>query len=193
MYGSAGTGLSENTQESEHFSPGKCRRQRSHLGLWPWQRTGESGLVGPWKGGTCMAHLGLGLHRTPGNLSSLDLGSAGDIWPTWDCMPRAGRTLSSLDLGSAWDTWPTCDWALTKHSAAWVVGSEKCPSSWTLADPVLSVHTRAPHKVQKYLFEVFLPLHSTTEQVTLNKVYCRLFLLGLRLDIEETHKQRRPS
>ena len=71
MYGSAGTGLSENTQESEQLRSGKCRRQRSHLGLWPWQRTWESGLVGPEKSGTCMAHLGLGLHRTPG------------IWAAW--------------------------------------------------------------------------------------------------------------
>ena len=31
-----------------------------------------------------MAQLGLGLHTTPGILSSLDLGSALDKEPTWD-------------------------------------------------------------------------------------------------------------
>ena len=43
------------------------------------------------------------------------------------------------------------------------------------------------------VFAEFMPLHSTTEKVTLNKVYCHLFLLELRLDIEEICKHRRPS
>ena len=53
--------------------------------------------------------------------------------------------------------------------------------------------TRAPHKSQRYLFAVFLPLHNTTEQMTLNRIYYCPFLSGLRLDIEETCKQRRPA
>ena len=115
-----------NILEHEQLGPGKCIRQRAHLGLcsgrmpghfglgragdawlnWDWafiehperwavlalevqetknppgtvprQRTGESGLLGPEKSKRYMAQLWWGLHRTPGNLSSLDLGSAGD-------------------------------------------------------------------------------------------------------------------
>ena len=54
-------------------------------GTVPRHRTGESGLLGPGKSKRYMAQLGLVLHTTPGNLSSLHLGSAGDTWPNWDC------------------------------------------------------------------------------------------------------------
>ena len=113
----------------------------------PRHRTGESGLLGPGKSKRYIAQLGLGLHRTPGNLRSLDLGSAGDTRPNWDCTPSTGRTLGSLGLGSAWDTWPSCDCALTGHPEAWVIGSEKCTSPWTLADPVLSIHYKGSPQI----------------------------------------------
>ena len=181
--------------ELEQLGPGKCIRQRAHLGLclgrtpshfglgragdawlnWDWafiehperwsawalevqetknppetvprQITGESGLLGPGKSKRYIAQLGLGLHRTPGNLRSLDLGSAGDTRPNWDCTPSTGRTLGSLGLGSAWDTWPSCDCALTGHPGAWVVGCEKCTSPCTLADPVLSIHYKGSPQI----------------------------------------------
>ena len=70
-----------------------------------------------------MAQLGLGIHRTPRNMSSLGLGSAGDKEPTWDCAPN--RELGSLDclgLGRARDTWFNWGWAFIQHlgiCAAW--------------------------------------------------------------------------
>ena len=184
-----------NILEPEQLGPGKCIRQRAHLGLcsgrtpghfrlgragdawlnWDWaviehpeiwaawalevqetkiqpgtvpqQKTGESGLLGPGKSKRYMVQLGLGLHRTPWNLSSLDLGSAGDTQPTWDCTPSTGCTLGSLGLGSAGDTWPSCDCALTGHPGASVVGSEKWTLPWTLADSVLSIHYKGSPQI----------------------------------------------
>ena len=140
-----------------------------------------------------MAQLGLGLHTTPGILSSLDLGSAGDTgqpgtaslaqdgpqvdwaWevheihgPPVTVPSRGTQELECLDLRSA------------HHLGLWQ----------TLCCPFT---TRAPHKSQRYLFAVFLRLHNTTEQMTLNRIYYCPFLSGLRLDIEETCKQRRPA
>ena len=179
----------------EQLGPGKCIRQRAHLGLcsgrtpghfglgraggawlnWDWafiehperwaalalevqettnppgtvlqQKTEESGLLGSGKIKRYVAQLVLNRHRTPRNLRSLDLGSAGDTWPSWDCTPSTGRTLGSLGLGSAWDTWPSCDCALTGHPGAWVVGCEKCTSPCTLADPVLSIHYKGSPQI----------------------------------------------
>ena len=74
-----------------------------------------------------------------------------------------------------------------------MVGSEKCTSPWTLADPLLSIHFKGSPQIPAAFVCSLLPLHSTTEQMTLNSVYCHIFLSGLRLDIEETYKQRRPA
>ena len=46
-----------------------------------------------------MAQLGLGSHRTPRNMSSLGLGSAGDKDPTWDCAPTEN-----------WGVWTAWAW-----------------------------------------------------------------------------------
>ena len=156
--------------ELEQLGPGKCIRQRAHLGLcsgrtpghfglgraggawlnWDWafiehperwaalalevqetknppgtvlqQKTEESGLLGSGKIKRYVAQLVLNRHRTP-------------------------RNLRSLGLGSAWDTWPSCDCALTGHPEAWVIGSEKCTSPWTLADPVLSIHYKGSPQI----------------------------------------------
>ena len=58
MHGSTGTGHSWNTQESEQFRPGKCRRQRTNLGLCP--------------------------DRELGSLDWLGLARVGHAWLTWD-------------------------------------------------------------------------------------------------------------
>ena len=54
-------------------------------GTVPRQRIWKSGLLGPGKSKRYMAQLGLVFHTTPRNLSTLDLRSAGDTRPTWDC------------------------------------------------------------------------------------------------------------
>ena len=117
-----------------------------------------------------MAQLGLGIHRTPRNLGNLGLGSAGDNEPTLNCA-----------LTENWGVWAA--WAWEEQE---IQGPPVTVPSWSTQElerlDLRSAHhlglwetlccpftTRAPHKSQGYLFAVFLPLHNTTEQVTLNK------------------------
>ena len=64
-----------NILEPEQLGPGKCIRQRAPPGTMLRQNTRP---LWPGKSRRYMAQLGLGLHTTPGILSSLDLGSSGD-------------------------------------------------------------------------------------------------------------------
>ena len=119
MYGSTGTGISENTQESEQLRPGKCRRQRTHLGLCPG--------------------------RELGSLDWLGLGRVGHAWLTWDW-----AFIEHLGTWVAW-AWEVHEIhgpsvTVPSWSRAWVVGSKKCTSPWTLADPGLSIHYKGSPK-----------------------------------------------
>ena len=159
-------------QNTRPLWPGKSRRCMAQLGMcshrtprnmsslgfgsavdkeptWDCAPTENWGVwtAWAWKEQEIHGSAGTGPSRTPGNLSSLELGSAGDTQPTWDCTPSTGRTLGSLGLGSAWDTWPSYDSALAGHPGAWVVGSEKCTSPWSLADPLLSIYYKGSPQI----------------------------------------------
>ena len=104
-------------------------------------------LLGPGKGTKRTAYPGLCPCGTPENLSCLDLGSARNSGPTWhlgQCPCRAPWRQISLDPGS------TC-----------------CLGLWQTQCGPSTVSTC--HTCQRYLFAVSLPLHNTTEQVSLNK------------------------
>ena len=66
-----------------------------------------------------MVHLGLYTHGAPVSPSGLELTTAGDTWPTWDCAP-------AVHLGAlvAWtwevqETWLTWDYSLMKCPDVW--------------------------------------------------------------------------
>lgn len=98
-----------------------------------------------------MAHLGLDLHRTPGNLSSLGLGVHEIHGPPVTVPSWSIQELEWLDLRSA------------HHLGLWQ----------TLYFPFT---TRTPPQTPEVFVALFLPLHSTTEKVTLIRVCCHLFL-----------------
>ena len=78
--------------------------------------------------------------------------------------------LSSLDLGSARNPGPTLDSSPAEQPGAWAVLTRKAHTrgeqEQTQCGPVT---TSTPHTHQWYFFAVFLPPHSTTEQLSLNK------------------------
>ena len=100
--------------------------------------------LGPEKGTKHTAHLGL-------------------------CPCGAPENLSSLDRGSAWNKGPTGESALAEHAgarAAWTWGVHAA-SGW--GNPAWSVRCEhSPHMLAAFVW-VSLPLHITTEQVSLNK------------------------
>ena len=95
-----------NILEPEHLGPGKCMRQRAHLGLcsgrtpghlaWEEQEmygstgtgisenTQESEQLRPGKCRRQRTHLGLCPGRDLGSLDWLGLGRVGHTWLTWD-------------------------------------------------------------------------------------------------------------
>ena len=154
----------------EQLGPGKCIRQRAHLGLCSGRTPGHFGLGragGAWLNWDWAfiehperwAALALEVQETknpPGTVlqqktEESGLLGSGKIKRYVAQLVlnrhRTPRNLRSLGLGSAWDTWPSCDCALTGHPGAWVVGCEKCTSPCTLADPVLSIHYKGSPQI----------------------------------------------
>ena len=135
-------------------------RQRSHctprkLSGWDW---GGDKMHRTW--GVCT-------HQAPGHLSCLDLGKARNtdptesvpLWSTQEPEPEQVRPGKCTKCRAHFGQFP---WRAT---GAW---PGKCTPSWAGANPVWSIHCKqSPH--MQCLFAVFLPPHSTTEKVSLNK------------------------
>ena len=84
------------------------------------------------------------------------------LWSTWE--PEC------LVLGTAWNAGPTWHSALIEHPGPWAVvdlGSTHCLGLWQ--NQHCPYTATLPTHASGYLFAVSLPLHSTTEQVSLNK------------------------
>ena len=84
------------------------------------------------------------------------------------CFCREPRSLRSLDLGSAQNAGPTQDSALAEHTGAWAVWTREAHATLGCGKPSAVHPLGAPHTRHWQLFVVSLPLHSTTEQVSLN-------------------------
>ena len=119
-----------------------------------------------WDGRKTQAQPTLHLCGVPENLnlSGLDLGSACKPGPTSDSSQQSNLESEQCRLGKH----TRCEW-----------GQTQCGR--------ITVNTR-----QWYLFAVFLPPQSTTEQASLKKVTTTApFVLGWKLDTEETSKQKK--
>ena len=136
------------------------------------------------------AHLGLCLCDTPRKPSGWDQGCASDTRPTWDGALTT-KSLSGLNLGreqntqpiwqSTWEPEQSRPGKCTKRrahlghcpcKAPWSLsrvnrGSTSCLGLWQIK--CCPSTARTPHTCQWYWFTVSLPLHWTTEQVSLNK------------------------
>ena len=89
------------------------------------------------------------------------------------CGVPENLNLSGLDLGSARNPEPTLDSSPAEQPGAWAVLTGKAHTPWAGANPVWPQHCEhtasTPHTRQGHLFAVFLPPHSTTEQMSPNK------------------------
>ena len=145
------------------------RRHMAHLRLvlsWHTQET----WLGPGRWIRRMAHLGQCAHKAPGHLSYSDLGSAQNARPTESVPLRSTQESEWLRPGK----WMNCRvcfgqcpcralWSLSSIDP----GSTRCHElGQTQCGPFTA---STPHTCQRYLFAVSLPLHNTTEQVSLNK------------------------
>ena len=98
----------------------------------------------PAKGTKCTAHLGL-----------------------WPC--RAFNSLRGLDLGGAWKTRPTWDSVLMELLGTWAAWIQEIHATLGSGKSSVVHPLRALPICQWYLFALPLPLHSTAEQMSLNK------------------------
>ena len=167
------------------------------------------------------AHVRWHAHYTPRKLSSWDRGGDQMHPPTpgGDCTRQAPGHLSCSDLGRAQNADPTESVPLGIYLRIWTWAAETWEEHATQGPPQTVPrqsnlepekcrpwnHTRSeqgqtqcswntlstPHTHQGYLFAVFLPPHSTTEQVSLNKWPPRPLVSGRKLDTEETSKQKK--
>ena len=136
----------------------------------------------PSTGGNCA-------HQAPGHLSCSDLEEHKTQAQPNLRLCGVPESLNGLDLGTAWNPGPASDSSRQSN-----LESEQCrlgkymhreqgqtQCGW------ITVSTR-----QWYLFAMFLPPHSTTEQVSLKKVTSTTPLVsGWKLDTEETSKQKK--
>ena len=85
------------------------------------------------------------------------------------CEVLENRNLSGLDLGRAWNPGPISDssWQSNLEPKQCRLGKHT-PHRWGQTQCGLDT-ARTPHTSQWYLFAVFLPPRSTTEQVSLKK------------------------
>ena len=109
------------------------------------------------------------------------------------CGVPQNLNLSGLDLGSAHNPGPAFD-----SSTAEQPGPEQCrPGKHThceWAQTHCGPDTEStPHTHQWYLFSLFLPPYSTTEQVSLNKWPRSPPVSGQKVDTEESCKQKKPK
>ena len=134
------------------------------------------------------------MHQAPGHLSCSDLG-----WRKMQAQPSLplcevpeNLNLSNLDLGSAHKPGPGSDSSQQSNldSEQFRLGRHICCEQGQTQCGWIIVST--PHTCQWYLFAVFLPPQSTTEQVSLKKVTTTTPLVsGWKLDTEETSKQKK--
>ena len=138
-----------------------------------------------------------------GNKSQASTG--GDCAWTWDghkaqaqpslhlCRVPENLNLSGLGLGSAFNPGPASDssWQSNLEPEQCSLGKHtRCERGQIQCGPGTA---STPHTHQWYLFAVFLPPHSTTEQVSLNKYHFRSLVSGQKLDTKETCKQKKPK
>ena len=136
--------------------------------------------------------LGECARQAPGRLSCSDNRRAQNagptesvpLWSTWEPEPeqlRPGKCMQPRARSLHSNLKPEqCRLGKLTHREQ---GQAQC--CW---DTVSTPHTR-----QWYLFAVFLPPHSTTEQVSLNKRPPRPLVSGRKLDTEETCKHKKPN
>ena len=107
------------------------------------------------------------------------------------CGVSENLNLRGLDLGSACNPGPASDSSRQSNLEPEQCRPGKC--TWhELAQSQCSQNTAStPHTCQWYLFAVFLPPHSVTEQVSLNKWHLSPLVSGQKLDTEETSKQKK--
>ena len=116
----------------------------------------------PSSGGDCAC-------QAPGHLSCLDLGQAQNagptkstpLWSTWEPEPER------LSLGSAYNPGPASDssWQSNLEPEQCRLGKHTCCEWGQPQCGWIAVST-----CRWYLFAVFVPPHSTTEQVSLKKL-----------------------
>ena len=117
-------------------------------------------------------HLGQCAHQAPGLLSSLDLGRAQNAWPTqsvaswstWEPEPEQLRPGKCAKPRAHFGQFPCrATWSLSS------VDQESTSTvSWGKPSVILTLRALPTHS-SDYLFVLFLPPHSTTERVSLNK------------------------
>jgi len=126
--------------------------------------------------------VGQGTCQTPDCLSCSDLGRAQNACPTVSVPLQSTHEPERLRSGRC--TKCRVLFGQCPRRAPWRLSSVDPGSTSCLElGQTQSIHVSTPHTHQRYLFEVFLPPHNTTEQVSLTLVS------GQKLDNEEACKQ----
>ena len=142
---------------------------RSRAGCAPRKlssRDGGGDKSQPPPGGDCA-------RQAPGHLSSSDLGRAQNAGPTQVSLHLCGvpenLNLSGVDLGNACNPGPASDssWQSNLEPERCRLGKQTRREWGQTQCGRDTVST--PHTCQWHMFAVFLPPHSTTEQVSLKK------------------------
>ena len=156
-------------QEGHSQTSAPQRRHRAPL------RCSESRKLSGWDGGGDKMHCptwGECVYQAPGHLRCSDLGRAQNagpteavpLWSTWEPEPEQLRPGKCMQPRACFRQFPCrTTWSLssvdpgsTRHLE---LGQTQCGSDTA----------STPHTCQWYVFAVFPPPHSTTEQVSLSK------------------------
>ena len=110
----------------------------------------------------CMHFSGLSCSGSDTRVLLKGLDSVG---PVFCALPRSEQ----LSPGTYMQTRARLRQFQAEKLRAWAVSTMKALMPWAGANPVWLRHCEHAHTCQWYLFAVFLPPHSTPEQVSLNK------------------------
>ena len=156
-------------QECHSLRSSPQRRHTGYLGFCPHRAPGKQ-VAGTEEVHKMHGPRGQCAHQAPGWLSSLDLGKTQNPQPIWVCA-------LAEHLRPEW-LWPgrctkcrahlgLCLWRASWSLRRVETGSTHLLGLWqTQCGPSTA---RTPHTCQQYLFAVSLPLHNTTEKMSIYK------------------------